>query len=183
MAIGYELEQTPLQTLTFYNAVANNGKMVKPQFVKEIRDGDRVVKKFGTQILNEQICKPETLKDVQLMLKGVVENGTARNIRTRGFDIAGKTGTVQLIDDNGEYSDKHQASFCGYFPADAPKYSCIVLIQGPSKDIYGSVVSGSVFKEIADKVYSSTIEINQNRNRIASNSVRSPDPNTALNPS
>ena len=174
MAIGYELEQTPLQTLTFYNAVANNGKMVKPQFVKEIRDGDRVVKKFGTQILNERICKPETLEDVQLMLKGVVENGTARNIRTRGFDIAGKTGTVQLIDDNGEYSDKHQASFCGYFPADAPKYSCIVLIQGPSKDIYGSVVSGSVFKEIADKVYSSTIEINQNRNRIASNSVRSP---------
>ncbi len=171
MAIGYELEQTPLQTLTFYNAVANEGRMVKPQFVKEIRDGDRVVKKFQTKVLNEQICKPETLKDVQLMLKGVVKNGTARNIRTRGFDIAGKTGTVQLIDDNGEYSDKHQASFCGYFPADAPKYSCIVLIQGPTKDIYGSVVSGNVFKEIADKVYASTIEINQDRDESIANEL------------
>ncbi len=163
MAIGYELEMTPLQTLAFYNAVANNGKMVKPQFVREIRDGNKLVRKIDTEVLNEQICKPATVKTVQQMLKGVVENGTARNIRPRGFDIAGKTGTVQLIDDGGTYSDKHQASFCGYFPADNPKYSCIVLIQGPSRDIYGSIVSGTVFKEIADKVYASSTEINQDQ--------------------
>jgi len=161
MAIGYELEQTPLQTLAFYNAVANNGKMVKPQFVTEIRDGDEVLERFDTEVLNEQICKPSTIKDLQSMLKGVVKSGTAKKIRPRGFEMAGKTGTVQLIDDNGSYSDKHQASFCGYFPADNPKYSCIVLVQGPSKDIYGAVVSGTVFKEIADKVYASSIEINQ----------------------
>lgn len=176
MAIGYELEITPLQTLAFYNAVANNGKMVKPQFVKEIREGDKLIRKVETEVLNESICKPSTLKDVQFMLKGVVQNGTAKNIRPRGFDIAGKTGTVQLIGDNGSYSDKHQASFCGYFPADNPKYSCIVLVQGPSKDIYGSIVSGTVFKEIADKVYASSIEINQSQDDVVAGDLTAPKP-------
>ncbi|MBT4774501.1 MAG: transpeptidase family protein [Crocinitomicaceae bacterium] len=174
MAIGYELEQTPLQTLTFYNAVANNGVMVKPQFVREIREGDRLIRRIDKHVLNKQICKPATLASVQAMLKGVVQNGTAQKIKPRGFDIAGKTGTVQLIDDNGAYSDKHQASFCGYFPADKPKYSCIVLIQGPTRDIYGSVVSGTVFKEIADKVYANTIEINQKSKSHVVEDLRAP---------
>jgi len=157
MAIGYEVEITPLQTLALYNAVANDGKMVKPQFVKEIRDGDEVVKRFEPVVLNSQICKPTTNKILQVLLEGVVERGTARNIRARGFKIAGKTGTAKIAKDGG-YGKKYQASFCGYFPADNPKYSCIVVIQGPTNQIYGSVVSGTVFKEIADKVYAGGLE-------------------------
>lgn len=157
MAIGYEVQQTPLQTLTLYNAVANNGVMVKPQFVKEVRSGNEVIKKFSPEILNPQVCKVSTLMDLQKLLKGVVERGTAKNIKARGFDIAGKTGTAKIAEKGG-YSDKYQASFVGYFPADKPKYSCVVVIQGPTKQIYGSAVSGTVFKEIADKVYASGLE-------------------------
>jgi cell division protein FtsI (penicillin-binding protein 3) len=152
MSIGYEVSQTPLQTLAFYNAVANDGVLLKPQFVKEIRDGNKVVEKFDPVILNPAVCKKSTLSDVQKMLEGVVLRGTARNIRARGFSIAGKTGTAKIAQ-AGAYSDKYQASFVGYFPADNPKYSCIVVIQGPSKQIYGAEVSGTVFKEIANKVY------------------------------
>ncbi len=157
MAIGYEVLQTPLQTLALYNAVANNGVMVKPQFVKEIRSGNEVVEEFPPVVLNSMVCKVTTLLDLQELLKGVVERGTAKNIKARGFDIAGKTGTAKIAQD-GAYSDKYQASFVGYFPADDPKYSCVVVIQGPTKQIYGSAVSGTVFKEIADKVYASGLE-------------------------
>lgn len=157
MAIGYEVQQTPLQTLALYNAVANNGVMVKPQLVKEIRSGNEVVEEFPPVVLNPQVCKLTTLLDLQSMLKGVVEHGTAKNIKAYGFDIAGKTGTAKIAKD-GAYSDKYQASFVGYFPADNPKYSCVVVIQGPTKQIYGSAVSGTVFKEIADKVYASGLE-------------------------
>lgn len=157
MAIGYEVLQTPLQTLTLYNAVANNGVMVKPQFVKEIRQGSEVVEKFDPIIINPQICSIKTLMDLKKLLEGVVERGTAKNIKARGFSIAGKTGTAKIAS-GGVYSDKYQASFCGYFPAEKPKYSCVVVIQGPTKQIYGSVVSGTVFKEIADKVYASDLE-------------------------
>ncbi|MFP5470072.1 MAG: penicillin-binding protein [Bacteroidia bacterium] len=160
MSIGYEVELTPLQTLNFYNAVANNGKMMKPQIVREIRDGEQLIKKYEPIVLREKICSDNTISIAKSMLEGVVERGTAKNVRARGFKIAGKTGTAQLAV-SGVYQKKYQASFCGYFPADKPKYSCIVVIQGPTKNIYGSIVSGSVFKEIADKVYASSIEINQ----------------------
>ncbi len=153
MSIGYEVQLTPLQVLAFYNAVANNGIMVKPKFVKQIRSGGKVTNQFHTEIINPQICKQTTLKSVQEMLKGVVERGTAKNIKARGFDIAGKTGTSKIATGSKGYGNKYQASFCGYFPADNPKYSCIVVIQGPTKNIFGSIVSGTVFKEIADKVY------------------------------
>lgn len=157
MAIGYEVQQTPLQTLVLYNAVANNGVMVKPQFVREIRSGNEVIEQFSPVVLNPQVCKASTLLDLQKLLKGVVERGTAKNIKARGFEIAGKTGTAKIAEKGG-YSDKYQASFVGYFPADDPKYSCVVVIQGPTKQIYGSAVSGTVFKEIADKVYASGLE-------------------------
>ena len=153
MSIGYEVEITPLQTLAFYNAVANDGVMVKPQFVKQIRFGNEVKQSFESEVINPKICKASTLKDVRQMLKGVVERGTAKNIKARGFDIAGKTGTSKIAKGSKGYGTKYQASFCGYFPADDPMYSCIVVIQGPTNNIYGSVVSGTVFKEIADKVY------------------------------
>jgi len=153
MSIGYELEITPLQTLAFYNAVANNGILLKPQFVKFIRKGSVTQVENKPVILNSMICSPNTLRDLREMLEGVVERGTAKNIKARGFKIAGKTGTSKIADGSKGYSEKYQASFCGYFPSKNPLYSCIVVIQGPTKNIFGSVVSGTVFKEIADKVY------------------------------
>ena len=162
MSIGYEVEITPLQTLAFYNAVANDGVLVRPQFVKSIKRGDKILKVFDSYVLNPSICSKETLDDLTIMLKGVVHRGTARNIRARGFEIAGKTGTSKIAQGSKGYGDKYQASFCGFFPADDPLYSCIVVIQGPTKDIYGAKVSGTVFKEIADKVYAQEFEKKQN---------------------
>tara|TARA_B100001758_G_scaffold246286_1_gene260997 strand:+ start:1927 stop:4014 length:2088 start_codon:yes stop_codon:yes gene_type:complete len=161
MSIGYEVEVTPLQTLALYNAVANDGVMVRPQFVKSIRQGNDIIKTFEPYVLNPSICSASTLNDLKIMLKGVVERGTAKNIKARGFDIAGKTGTSKIAQGSKGYGDKYQASFCGYFPAKTPKYSCIVVIQGPTKNIYGSKVSGTVFKEIADKVYAQEFEKKQ----------------------
>jgi cell division protein FtsI (penicillin-binding protein 3) len=158
MAIGYEIEITPLQTLALYNAVANGGKMMKPQFVKQIKRGGVVLKDFQPEVLNEQIASPQNIALVRTALEGVVERGTAKNIKALGFKIAGKTGTAKKIDKDGRYGNKYQASFCGYFPAENPKYSCIVVVQGPTKNIYGAVVSGTVFKEIADKVYASGLD-------------------------
>ncbi len=153
MSIGYELKMTPLQTLALYNAVANNGVFLKPQFVKYIKNGSQIQKEFTPKILNSSICSKETLEDLQEMLEGVVERGTAKNIKARGFKIAGKTGTSKIAIGSKGYGNQYQASFCGYFPSQNPIYSCIVVVQGPTKNIFGSVVSGSVFKEIADKVY------------------------------
>jgi len=153
MSIGYELKMTPLQTLALYNAVANEGILLKPQFVRYIKKGSEIQKYFKPEILNTSICSKSTLNDLKAMLEGVVERGTANNIKARGFKIAGKTGTSKIAQGSKGYGNKYQASFCGYFPAKTPIYSCIVVVQGPTKNIFGSVVSGSVFKEIADKVY------------------------------
>ncbi len=171
MAIGYEIEITPLQTLALYNAVANGGKMMKPQFVKQIKRGGVVLKDFQPEVLNEQIASPHNIALVRTALEGVVERGTAKNIKALGFKIAGKTGTAKKIDKDGRYGNKYQASFCGYFPAENPKYSCIVVVQGPTKNIYGAVVSGTVFKEIADKVYASGLD---NFNEVAEESNTMP---------
>jgi len=159
---GYEVRMTPLQILTFYNAVANNGKMVKPGFVREIRYHGERIRKFDTKVINPSICSDETIRKVREMLEGVVENGTANNLRNDNFKIAGKTGTAQIA--NEKYGYKHgsevsyQASFVGYFPAENPKYSCIVVINSPTSSIYyGNLVAGPVFKEIADKVYATSL--------------------------
>ena len=153
MSIGYELKMTPLQTLALYNAVANEGTLLQPQFVKYIKKGSDIQKEYKPRILNASICSKSTLRDLKLMLEGVVERGTAKNIKARGFSIAGKTGTSKIAQGSKVYGNKYQASFCGYFPSKDPVYSCIVVVQGPTKNIFGSVVSGTVFKEIADKVY------------------------------
>jgi len=155
MSIGYEMQQTPLQILTFYNAVANNGKMVKPMFVESIQHHGEVVKKMKPTVLNPSICSLETIEKVHQMLVGVVERGTAKNIKSDRYLIAGKTGTSQISDGKTTYKDKkHQASFVGYFPADRPLYTCIVVVNAPSNSVYyANVVAGSVFKEIADRVY------------------------------
>ena len=153
MSIGYELKMTPLQTLALYNAVANEGTLLQPQFVKYIKKGSEIQKEYKPRILNASICSKSTLRDLKVMLEGVVERGTAKNIKARGFSIAGKTGTSKIAQGSKGYGNKYQASFCGYFPSNDPVYSCIVVVQGPTKNIFGSVVSGTVFKEIADKVY------------------------------
>jgi len=167
MSYGYEIQLTPLQILTFYNAVANNGKMVKPKFVKYIKDKNRIVKTNATEILNPSICSQSTIKKVKKMLEGVVENGTGKNLSNTNFKIAGKTGTAQIANKKDGYKFdsevSYQASFVGYFPADNPKYSCIVVINSPSREInyYGNLVAGPVFKEIADKVYSTSLDIQE----------------------
>lgn len=161
MAVGYEVQQTPLQTLAFYNAVANNGTLVRPQFVKEIRRGNEVEKTFPPIILKDKICSDGTIADLKKCLKGVVQRGTGSALKSAYFDIAGKTGTALILNDNnsygGENNKRYLASFAGYFPADNPIYSCIVVVSGPTEDIYGAVVSGTVFTAIANKVYASSL--------------------------
>jgi cell division protein FtsI (penicillin-binding protein 3) len=161
MSHGYEVQMTPLQILTFYNAVANDGKMVKPRFVSEVRDGNRTVKSFDSEVITNAICSKSTVRKAQSLLEGVVENGTARNLKNSNYRIAGKTGTAQIANAKHGYRTgsriSYQASFVGYFPADDPLYSCIVVVNAPSNWVYyGNVVSGPVFKEIADKVYASS---------------------------
>ena len=158
MAFGYGISLTPLQTLTFYNAIANNGKMVKPRFLKEVRSFDKVIETFDTQIINSSICSKETINKVKQMMINVVEkkHGTAHNIYDKNFSMAGKTGTCQT--EYWKNPNLYISSFAGYFPAENPKYSCIVVIHKPnkSKGYYGNVVAAPVFKKIAQKIYSET---------------------------
>ncbi len=172
MAIGYEVQQTPLQTLAFYNAVANKGTFVRPQFVQEIRRGAETIKTFPPVVLRDKICSDRTLGILQECLKGVMrKGGTGSKLTSSLFEIAGKTGTARILNEDLRYGakgeEKYQASFVGYFPADEPIYSCIVVVSAPSKDIYGATVSGTVFAAIANKVYASTLKyheaINENR--------------------
>lgn len=159
MAYGYGFEISPLHTLAMYNAVANNGKMIKPVFVKAVSLADEVEESFEAEVINSKICSGKTLDKLKLLLEGVVQNGTAKNIRGAHYKIAGKTGTAQILE-NGRYTKKYITSFVGYFPADAPKYSAIVLIKNPRGWYqYGSSVAAPVFKEIADNIYARDIEL------------------------
>jgi len=164
MSIGYEMLLTPMQILAFYNAVANNGKMVRPKLVKEITKNGIVEKKFETEIINPKICSRQTIDKVKLLLEGVVDSGTAKNLKHADYKIAGKTGTAQIAKE-GVYKNQkitYQASFVGYFPAENPKYSCIVVVNAPSNNVYyANQVAGPIFKEISDKVYSSRLDINK----------------------
>ncbi len=158
MSYGYESKMTPLQILTFYNAVANDGKMVKPAFVEEIRDGGLEFKKFKPTVMNPMIVSKETLAKAKSLLEGVFETGTGKSLRNDYFKLAGKTGTAQIAS-NGEYGEGlYLASFAGYFPADNPVYSLIVTVNRPKGLYYGGSVAGPVFKEIAEKVYATQIQ-------------------------
>jgi cell division protein FtsI (penicillin-binding protein 3) len=165
-SIGYEVQQTPLQTLAFYNAIANGGEYIRPLFVKEIRKDGKVVVKFEKVVINDKICSESTIIGLKSCLEGVVENGTGKALKGSSFKIAGKTGTVILSKGEEGYSEtsKYQASFCGYFPADNPKYSCIVVVAGPTQQIYGASVAGTVFKKIADKVYANSLQYHESFN-------------------
>ena len=167
MAFGYGVSLTPMQTLTFYNAVANDGKMVKPQLVTEIKKWDKTIKKYNTAVLNPMVCSRETLLKLKAVLQNVVKKGTGKELYSKDFSMAGKTGTAQVNYAKNGGSEKYYASsFVGYFPAENPKYSCIVVVHKPNtskNNYYGADVAGPVFKRIAQKIFTdapSTNEIN-----------------------
>jgi len=165
MSMGYETLLTPMQILTFYNAVANNGKMVSPMFVKEIRNKSQVVERFKTVVLADSICSQSTIRKAKVLLEEVVKTGTAKKFKNAQYNIAGKTGTAQIASSSGYDKFTYQASFCGYFPAENPKYSCIVVIYSPNNGkIYGSEVACPVFADIAAKVYSLDVKMHKELN-------------------
>jgi cell division protein FtsI (penicillin-binding protein 3) len=173
-SVGYEVMQTPLQTLAFYNAVANNGQLVRPLFVEKIKRHGQVIKSFKPVVLNPEICSTHTLQILQKCLEGVMIRGTGKQLKSSLFSIAGKTGTAQLRGESGYREQKikaYQASFVGYFPAKKPIYSCIVVIARPVVAYYGAAVSGTVFAEIANKIYASSLQyhraVNDPRNPMA----------------
>ncbi len=157
MSIGYALKMTPLQILTLYNAVANNGVMVKPRFISEIRYAGRRLDGMEPEIINPSIASTGTIDTIRSLLEGVVLNGTGTILKNPHYSIAGKTGTAKIsAGKEGYINPDYNASFAGYFPADDPMYSCIVVVNKPrNKSIYGGTVAAPVFKEIADKIYAS----------------------------
>lgn len=162
MSIGYATRLSPLQLLSVYNAIGNSGILMNPYLVKEIRQNGKVINQISPRIINKKICSKRTNKQLQEMLRGVVVRGTAQNaFKECLVDVAGKTGTARIINKNGRgYSNRHMASFVGYFPADKPTYSIIVVVNEPSAgDIYGAGVAAPVFREIANKIYSAHIRI------------------------
>ncbi len=161
IAHGYEVQVTPLHTLMFYNAIANGGRMVKPYIVDKVKEYNTTVDSTKTTVLNEKMCSPQTIKQLREILDGVVQNGTAMNLKTEYLHVAGKTGTAVIAQGNHGYKKRvYQASFCGYFPSEDPQYSMIVVINSPSVNgYYGNVVAGAIFKEVADKVYSLTLNM------------------------
>ncbi|HOJ66199.1 MAG TPA: penicillin-binding protein 2, partial [Paludibacteraceae bacterium] len=158
MSIGYETQIPPIYTLAFYNSIANDGKLIRPYFVKALSKNGQILKTFQTEIINEQICKPSVLQTIRETLLGVVEGrlGTAKNVRSKYVRIAGKTGTAQISKGALGYRSggkSHQVSFCGYFPAEHPLYTCIVVIREPRIGYpSGGKMSGSVFKDIAERI-------------------------------
>jgi len=158
MSIGYEIQLTPMQLLTFYNGIANNGTIMRPTFVKEVRQNGFVTQTFEPVVLRENIASQENIDKVKLCMEGVVERGTGRQLKSASFHIAGKTGTSRVDQTGVGEIQRHQALFVGYFPAEKPLYSCLVLVAEPKINYSGSTVSGTVFTAIANKVYSSHLE-------------------------
>lgn len=178
MAFGYSVSVTPMQTLAFYNSVANNGVMVRPQFVSEIKEWNKTIKKFDTEVINPKICSDETLKKVRAVLGNVVKKGTASKLYSKDFPMAGKTGTAMVnYNKAGREGMYYASSFVGYFPADHPKYSCIVVVHKPNtskNNYYGADVAGPVFKRIAQKIFTdapSTNKIKQLDSKIAKQEI------------
>ncbi|MBO7277097.1 MAG: transpeptidase family protein [Bacteroidales bacterium] len=162
MSFGYVTQMTPLQMLTFYNAIANNGKMVKPQFVTELMRDGIVEKRFEPIVIVDSICKSTTREDIHKVLKGVVNNGTGRRLSGTSYGIAGKSGTSEMGYDTKEKMIQHRASFVGYFPADEPKYSCIVVISKPKgARTHGGDLAAPVFRDLSDRVVGTRINLSR----------------------
>jgi len=168
MAYGYGVAVTPLQTLTLYNAIANNGEMVKPQFVSEIREWNKIIKKYDKQVINPKICSDETNKKLKAIMQNVVKRGTGAKLYSKDFSMAGKTGTAQANYAKNGGSEKHYiSSFVGFFPVENPKYSCIVVVHKPNtsgNNYYGADVAGPVFKRIAQKIFTDAPSTNEVKN-------------------
>jgi cell division protein FtsI (penicillin-binding protein 3) len=163
MAIGYELLQTPLQMLSFYNAIANDGKMMRPRFAQEVKKDNNVIETFEPEVIHEDFCSKKTLAMAKKMMEGVMEKGgTAEHVFEKSsYKAAGKTGTAWLNEGGGYQHRRYRASFVGYFPADEPKYSCIVIVNNPEGAYYGSSVAAPVFKELSDRICSTELEFHQ----------------------
>ncbi len=168
MAYGYGVLVTPLQTLTLYNAIANNGEMVKPQFVSEIKEWNKTIKTFNKEVINPRICSDETIKKLKAVMQNVVKKGTASKLYSKDFSMAGKTGTAAAGYGTNGGSDKYYiSSFVGFFPAENPKYSCIVVVHKPNtsgNNYYGADVAGPVFKRIAQKIFTDSPSTNEIKN-------------------
>jgi len=168
MAYGYNLELTPLQTLAFYNAIANNGELVRPRFLRQIKEFDKEIETFDKEVLVKKICSDETLNKTKEILKNIVVRGTGKKLYSKTFSMAGKTGTARTEYWMKDWADspRYISSFSGYFPVDNPKYSCIVVIHKPSTKVgfYGADVSGPVFKRVAQKIYTDTPLIDEVEN-------------------
>ncbi|MEP5339978.1 MAG: penicillin-binding protein [Algibacter sp.] len=166
MAYGYNLKLTPLQTLAFYNAIANEGELIRPRFLNAVKEFDKEIETFEKEVIVKKICSDETLNQIREILKNIVVRGTGQRMYSKTFSMAGKTGTART--DYANYEEwrkdrKYVSSFAGYFPAENPKYSCIVVIHEPSTKVgfYGADVSGPVFKSVAQKIYTDTPLINE----------------------
>jgi cell division protein FtsI (penicillin-binding protein 3) len=168
MAFGYGVSVTPLQTLALYNAIANNGEMVKPLFVSEIKEWNNTIKKYNKEVLNPRICSPETIKKLKAVMENVVKRGTGSKFYSKDFSMAGKTGTAKAnYGKNGGNEKYYISSFVGFFPADKPKYSCIVVVHKPNtsnNNYYGADVAGPVFKRIAQKIFTDAPAMNKVHN-------------------
>lgn len=177
MSIGYETQIPPINMLAFYNAIANNGTMVKPRFVKSAQCNGEVVQEFPTEVIKPSICSQKTLTAIQTMLEKVVSEGLGTQAGSKQFPVAGKTGTAQISKGASGYKDgqmNYLVSFCGYFPADEPQYSCIVSIQKPGLPASGGQMAGSVFGKIAERVYARKLALDITA-AIDSTSVTIPD--------
>lgn len=167
MAYGYGVSVTPLQTLALYNAIANNGEMVKPIFVSEIKEWNKTIKKYNKQVINPKICSQETVKKIKAVLENVVKKGTGSKLYSQDFSMAGKTGTAQVNYSRGKDEMYYASSFVGFFPSDKPKYSCIVVVHKPNtakNNYYGADVAGPVFKRIAQKIFTDAPSTNEIKN-------------------
>lgn len=163
MSIGYETQIAPINTVTFYNAIANDGRMMQPRFVKKVVKDGKTIKEFPPVVLKEQIAKPQTIKTMQTILEHVVSQGLGRKAGplSRAYKVAGKTGTAQIADEHGGYhsgTTRYWLSFAGYFPADAPRYTCIVCLRKTGLPASGGGMSGVVFRHISESVMAQSLK-------------------------
>ncbi len=161
MSIGYETQVPPISVIAFYNAIANDGKMMRPRFVKKVMKAGETIKEYPPVVLKEQICSPKTIKEMQKILLRVVRDGTGKKAGSKSFSVAGKTGTAQ-ISRNGGYkvgTVHYLLSFAGFFPAEEPRYSCIVCLQKRGLPASGGSMSGKVFHEIAEGIMAKDLKI------------------------
>lgn len=162
MSIGYETQVPPISTVTFYNAIANNGRMMRPRFVKKVMKNGEVIAEYAPQVIKEQIAKPQTVKTMQTVLEHVVSQGLGRKAGSKKFKVAGKTGTAQISQGAGGYKSgrvSYLLSFAGFFPADAPRYSCIVTIKKTGLPASGGGMSGVVFHNIAEGIMARNLKM------------------------